>query len=261
METVESPLKGKRVLITRAKLQAKEFVDRIEKAGGVPITAPLLEIKANNTNCQEIQGALKNIKHYDCIVFTSANGVTFFKEYLDLWRIPYSSLDHLIAASVGRKTSNQMQTIGLTVSIIPEEYVAEKLTESISEHLPAKSRILVIRGNLARPALVTGLKNCGYDVTDLVVYETIHNLEEAKKLRNYILQKQLDFITFTSSSTVDSFMKILNSEELRESLQNVTFISIGPITNKTLLEYGFRGFMPASYTIEDMVKLMTELIK
>jgi uroporphyrinogen-III synthase len=56
-------------------------------------------------------------------------------------------------------------------------------------------------------------------------------------------------------------MKILNSEELRESLQNVTFICIGPITNKTLLEYGFKGFMPASYTIEDMVKLMTELIK
>jgi uroporphyrinogen-III synthase len=260
MEASDYPLKGKRVLITRAKSQVEEFVTKIENAGAIPITAPLLEIKANEANSQEIQNALKNIKDFDCIVFTSTNGVTFFKEYLDKWEIPYSTLNHLIAASVGRKTSKQMESLGLTVSIIPEEYVAEKLTESISKHLPTKSRILVIRGNLSRPALVTGLKENGYDVTDLVIYETIHKIDEAEKLRNYVLHQKLDFITFTSSSTVDSFMKVLNQEELRASLKNVTFICIGPITNKTLMEYGFKGLMPASYTIDDMVELMTEIV-
>jgi uroporphyrinogen-III synthase len=152
-----------------------------------------------------------------------------------------------------------MEKLGLAVSIIPEEYVAEKLTESITKNLPAQSRVLVIRGNLARPVLVTGLKRNGYNVTDLVVYETIHNMNEAEKLRKYVQNDKLDYITFTSSSTVDCFMKVLKQDELHENLKKVTFVCIGPITNDTLKEYGYEGIMPASYTIEDMVKLMIEL--
>lgn len=143
------PLQGKRVLITRAKAQVQEFIYKIEEAGGVAITAPLLEIRANDANEQNIKTTLLNLIDYDCIVFTSANGVLYFKGYLDKWNIPYSKLDHLIAASVGRKTSKQMENIGLSVSIIPEEFVAEKLAESITENLPESSRVLVIRGNLA----------------------------------------------------------------------------------------------------------------
>lgn len=257
---VEShPLQGKRILITRAKAQVKEFIDRIELEGGVAITAPLIEIRSNDENEQAIKSTILNVSEYDCIVFTSANGVTFFKGYLDKWNISYSKLDHLIAASVGRKTSKQMEKLGLSVSIIPEEFVAEKLTESITENLPAYSRVLVIRGNRARPALVTGLIHNGFNVTDLVVYETIHNMDEAEKLRQYVQNDELDYITFTSSSTVDSFMNVLKRDELADCLKKVTFICIGPITNKTLMEYGYKGNMPASYTIEDMVNLMIQL--
>lgn len=253
------PLQGKRVLITRAQAQVQEFIDKIESAGGVAITAPLLEIRANDVNEQAIKSTIQNLRSFDCIVFTSANGVTFFQSYLDKWEISYTKLDHLIAASVGRKTSKQMEKLGLAVSIIPEEYVAEKLTESITKNLQAQSRVLVIRGNLARPVLVTGLKRNGYNVTDLVVYETIHNMNEAEKLREYVQNDKLDYITFTSSSTVDSFMNVLKQDELLENLKKVTFVCIGPITNDTLKEYGYEGIMPASYTIEDMVKLMIEL--
>jgi uroporphyrinogen-III synthase len=255
------PLQGKRVLITRAKAQVQEFIYKIEEAGGVAITAPLLEIRANDANEQNIKTTLLNLIDYDCIVFTSANGVSYFKTYLDRWNIPYSNLDHLIAASVGRKTSKQMEKIGLSVSIIPEEFVAEKLAESITENLPESSRVLVIRGNLARPVLVNELKDNGFIVTDLIVYETIHNMNEAEKIRKYVQNHELDYITFTSSSTVDSFMNVLKQDELLEGLKKVTFVCIGPITNKTLIEYGFKGIMPPSYTIEEMVNIMIQLEK
>lgn len=253
----ERPLQGKRVLITRAKEQVKEFVDRIESEGGVAITAPLLEIRANDTNEQMIRSTIHHLKDYHCIVFTSANGVTFFKNYLDKWQISYKNLNHLIAASVGRKTSKQMKKLGLSVSIIPEEFVAEKLTDNIIRSLKPNSRILVIRGNLARPNLVTGLRQNGFNVTDLVVYETIHKIDEAEKLKKYVQQSEIDYITFTSSSTVDSFMKVLREKELVKNLQKITFVCIGPITNETLKEYGFEGIMPNAYTIEEMVKVMT----
>lgn len=258
MKSVD-PLQGKRVLITRAKSQVEGFIRKIEESGGVAISAPLLQIEANDSNEAEISTILNKLEDYHCIVFTSANGVTHFKHYLDKYHISYDSLQHFIAASVGRKTSEKMKDIGLEVSIVPEEFVAEKLAESISTNLHTNSKILVIRGNLARPTLVTELQNKGYEVTDLVVYKTVHNVSEAKKLQSHIVNDEIDYITFTSSSTVDSFMKVLNQVELHQHLKKLTFICIGPITNDTLKGYGFIGFMPQSYTIDDMVQLMIEL--
>ncbi|WP_226667165.1 uroporphyrinogen-III synthase [Metabacillus litoralis] len=258
MKSVD-PLQGKRVLITRAKSQVEGFIKKIEESGGVAISAPLLQIEANDENEVDISQTLDNIKDYDCIVFTSANGVTFFKGYLDKFDMSYDQLSHLTAASVGRKTSEQMKKIGLSVSIVPEEFVAEKLAESLSTNLPNSSNILVIRGNLARPTLVSELTRKGFKVTDLVVYKTLHNETEAHKLQHFLSNDELDYITFTSSSTVDSFMKVLNQEELLTHLKKLTFICIGPITNETLKGYGFKGYMPDSYTTDDMVKLMIQL--
>lgn len=253
------PLQGKKVLITRAKAQVEEFIQKIEEVGGVAISTPLLEIKSNEANEETIKQTLFRLKEFDCIVFTSANGVTFLKKYLDQWNVPYSDLQHMVAASVGRKTSKQMEKLHLTVSVIPEEFVAEKLAEKMKEELDRHSNILVIRGNLSRPTLIEELTAYGFEVKDLVVYETIHNHTEASKLTSYIERNEIDFITFTSSSTVDSFMKVLYQKELLENLKKVTFICIGPITNNTLMEYGFTGVMPDSYTVEDMVKIMIEL--
>ncbi len=255
------PLQGKRVLITRAKAQVEEFIEKIEEVGGVALSTPLLEIKPKKSNEAEIKQVLLSLKDFDCIVFTSANGVTFFRKYLDDWNVPYTQLQHMVAASVGRKTSKQMEKLNLSVSVIPEEFVAEKLAESIKEQLSQDSKVLVIRGNLSRPILVQELIERGFSVKDLIVYETVHNEAEATKLKSYIENNEVDFITFTSSSTVDSFMKILHQRELFDNLNKVTFICIGPITNKTLMEYGFTGVMPDSYTIEDMVKVMIEQAK
>ncbi len=253
------PLQGKKVLITRAKAQVEEFIHKIEELGGVALSTPLIEIKSNDSNEETIKQTLFRLKEFDCIVFTSANGVAFFKMYLDQWNIPYSDLEHLIAASVGRKTSKQMEKLHLSVSVIPEEFVAEKLAEKMKENLKRDAKILVIRGNLSRPVLIEELTAHGFDVKDLIVYKTIHNQSEAGRLRSYIEHNEVDFITFTSSSTVDSFMKVLYQRELLEHLEKVTFICIGPITNNTLMEYGFTGIMPDSYTIDDMVKMMIEV--
>lgn len=257
----ELPLKGKRILITRAKEQAKVFASKIEKAGGVAITTPLLQFKASEPGQECIKEKLQKLSTYDCIVFTSGNGVTFFKYFLDHWSIPVSALENVKIASVGRKTSKQLKEIGLLVSIIPEEFVAERLVKAISSNIKVGSKVLVVHGNLSRPILVETLKYKGFDVTDLVVYETLHNLQEQEKLTELILNNQLDFITFTSSSTVDSFMKVLDTSELTHRLTKTTFICIGPITYNTLKEYGYEALVPKTYTTDDMLKSMVESLK
>lgn len=72
-------LKGKGVLITRAKEQASSLSRLIEEAGGVPIEVPLLSFIKTMDVYEEV-GA--SIQSYEWIVFTSANAVRFFFQHM-----------------------------------------------------------------------------------------------------------------------------------------------------------------------------------
>ena len=45
-------------------------------------------------------------------------------------------------------------------------------------------------------------------------------------------------VTFTSSSTVTNFLKLVQEKGLSDRLQEVAVASIGPITSKTIREHG-----------------------
>ncbi|MGG3888684.1 uroporphyrinogen-III synthase [Metabacillus fastidiosus] len=249
------PLLGKHVLITRAKEQSLKFAKRIEEAGGVPVITPLLKIEANHND----ESVMKKLQTFDSIVFTSVNGVIFFKQYLDLHNIPFHSLNSFVIAAVGIKTRKEIESLGVSVQIMPTEFIAEELADEIANKLEKKSSILIVRGNLARPVLIEHLKAEEFTVTDLVVYNTIHNDEEEMMLKKLLEENKLDFITFTSPSTVHSFMKIIDKEKYKKCLEKLTIVSIGPITNNALKEYGLSGFMPLEYTTDKMVELMESI--
>jgi len=87
----------------------------------------------------------------------------------------------------------------------------------------------------------------------LPIYET-KICEESKEKLKEILKEGVDLITFTSSSTVKNFFKLIENAE-KEQLKNIIFVSIGPITSSTLKEFGFEPHIEAEeYTIEGLVR-------
>ena len=87
----------------------------------------------------------------------------------------------------------------------------------------------------------------------LPIYET-KICEESKEKLKEILKEGVDLITFTSSSTVKNFFKLVEDAE-KEQLKNIIFVSIGPITSSTLKEFGFEPHIEAEeYTIEGLVR-------
>ena len=65
-------------------------------------------------------------------------------------------------------------------------------------------------------------------------------------------KNEIDWITFTSSSTVKNFFDVMKSET--HSLENVSLASIGPVTSTTLRQFGFTPTVEAEpYTIESIV--------
>ena len=71
-------------------------------------------------------------------------------------------------------------------------------------------------------------------------------------------ENNVDYITFTSSSTVSNFIDIIGVDNI-DKLKNTKVISIGPITSNTAKELGLKVYKePTNYTINDLINCIIE---
>ena len=92
-------------------------------------------------------------------------------------------------------------------------------------------------------------------MTIATVYRTVKTRRIAKDIKERLLNLEIDVVTFTSSSTVDGFMRHFTTRERRKIFDHTKAAAIGPITADTLKSYGVRPTIRASrYTIESLAK-------
>ena len=77
----KKPLHGKKILITRARDQSSEFSTRLRNLGAEVIEFPTIEILPPRS-WKGLDRAIDQLKSFDWIIFTSANGVNFFLQRL-----------------------------------------------------------------------------------------------------------------------------------------------------------------------------------
>ncbi|KZB92802.1 uroporphyrinogen III synthase [Bacillus sp. VT 712] len=255
----QAPLFLKRVLITRQAEQAKSFTAAIQAVGGIPLTVPVLSFvpAANRTYIQRV---LEQLHTYQWIIFTSQNGVEFFFQWLNLLNINSGLAKSCKIAVVGKKTGEALKKRGIKPDVTPEEYIAESLLEALMKEAKPHEKVLVVRGNLARPILLQGLDEKGYSVTDLVMYETVQNKASRNELQHAV--EKADIITFTSSSTVNFFVDMMDSKQDWLSVINEkVVVCIGPITAQTAAKYEIEHIVPEEYTINGMIEKMVDYFK
>jgi len=120
------------------------------------------------------------------------------------------------------------------------------------------SSALILRAKKARDILPEGLKEAGFEVKIIDLYDTVIPEEGAAALKQ-ALKAKIDFVTFTSSSTVENFIKLIG-RDYKHKLSGVKFASIGPITSGTLRKFGLKADVEAKvYTIEGLVKAIANL--
>ncbi|HEY3846538.1 MAG TPA: uroporphyrinogen-III C-methyltransferase, partial [Acetobacteraceae bacterium] len=76
------PLRGKRIVVTRAKGQSDRLSEKLRELGAQAIELPTIEI-APAADYGPLDRAIANLASYDWLIFTSANGVRAFVERLD----------------------------------------------------------------------------------------------------------------------------------------------------------------------------------
>jgi uroporphyrinogen III methyltransferase/synthase len=120
-------------------------------------------------------------------------------------------------------------------------------------------QILLARAKKARDVLPEGLKKIGTTVDVVEVYRTVKPKGKVMRLKRLLEKKEVDVITFTSSSTVSHFIDLLGKEVLKNLLKGVAIACIGPITARTVREAGLKvHIQPKEYTIPGLTQAIAE---
>ena len=249
------PLAGRRVLVTRASGQAFGLAQPLRELGAEVVEVPTIEIRSTGS-FGALDNALIKIDHYDTLILTSVNGVeALFARYNRLG-LPIEDMKHLLVVAIGPATAREIQSEGLSVSIVPEKYVAESVIEALRGKIFKGSRVLLVRAKVARDILPDELRKAGATVDVIEAYETVVPEGAAERLNEIFANPATrpHVVTFTSSSTATNLLSLLAPEQ-REHLREICLASIGPVTSATLSKAGFAPTVEASeYTMGGLVE-------
>ncbi len=267
MPLAKRPLDGIRVLVGRARHQAGALSGELRKLGADVVEIPFIEIRKPRS-FKPLNTALKNLSGYDWLILTSVNGVEAMLERMTSLRLTADTLGHLRVAAIGPATKKAIEQRGVKVNVVPKEYVAESVVRSLKSKVKGK-RVLLVRAKVARDVIPRELRKAGAQVDVVEAYETVVPRASRVRLRALVKspERRPHVVTFTSSSTVRNFVRLLGSRSAaaklaadrgRERPRRTTRIlmaSIGPVTSATLREFGLKVDIAAKeFTIPGLVQ-------
>jgi uroporphyrinogen III methyltransferase / synthase len=217
------------------------------------VELPTIEI-APASDYAPLDRAIAALASYDWLIFTSANGVRCFLERLDRSAADLRDLRARIC-TIGPATRAAVEALHLKVDLMGREYVAEGLLAAFAAHDLAGKRILLPRAALARDLVPAELARRGACVDVVEAYRTVVPDRAAERARA-VLGRKPDWITFTSSSTVENFVAMAGAA----ALEAVKVASIGPITSATARRLGITVTTEArEFTIPGLVQAILEM--
>ena len=244
------PLFGARIVVTRARDQAEALGAKLRALGADVIEVPTIEIVPPK-DYGPLDRAIAELGNYHWLIFTSANGVRYFVERLDASQQDLRALRARLCA-IGKATKSAIEALHLKVDLIGEEFVAESLVEAFRSMDLEGKRILLPRAALARDILPRELRARGACVDVVEAYRTVVPEGAAKRAAEMFAGgRKVDWVTFTSSSTVQNFVQVAGVDVLR----GVKVASIGPVTTATAKKLGIEVAAEAGvYTTDGLVE-------
>jgi len=111
----------------------------------------------------------------------------------------------------------------------------------------------------ARDILPNTLRQWGAVVDEIAAYRTVAAKGDGADLRAELLDRKIDMVTFTSSSTVNHFVTLFPADVVGELLAKTAVACIGPITQKTAEDRGIRVDVVArDYTIAGLTQAIVK---
>ena len=215
------PLAGRTVVVTRSAGQASALTERLHALGATTVEVTTIAIDAPADGGEALDAAIARHAHVDRIAVSSPNGARALLaacERVGAW--PTAPV-----ACVGPSTASVLDGSPLRVDTVPDRNLAEGLVEAVGAPAAGADRLLLVQAEVARTVLTDGFAAAGWQVDRVVAYRTVDGVVSADDIA---AAAAADAITFTSSSTVERFVRLAGRAALPPAV-----ISIGPITSET----------------------------
>lgn len=236
------PLFGRRVVVTRARDQASELVERLRMLGATTVELPVIEIAPPADGGARLRQAAASLGEYAWVVFASANAVRSLCASLRDARAFGSAR----VAAVGPGTADALATFGVVADLVPDQAVAEALVVAMGPAPTPPGRVLIPRAAVGRDVLPDGLRRTGWEVEVVEAYRTVPVLLDPEQVAE---TATADALTFTSSSTVTNFVAAAGTAALARVVA-----CIGPVTADTARAAGLRVDVVADpHTIDGLL--------
>ena len=130
--------------------------------------------------------------------------------------------------------------------------------KALEEELNAGDSVLLIQPKVARDVIPRCLRHRDMNVDILRLYETTQDTSQQEALVTALTEGNVDYITFTSSSTVTNTIQLLGDNAL-ELLGKTKVACIGPITAATAMSAGLKlAIISDVYTTDGLVNAIVK---
>jgi uroporphyrinogen III methyltransferase / synthase len=248
----QRPLFGRRIVVTRSRAQASDLVAELDELGAETIEAPAIRIEPP-TDPAPLAAAVRNLADFDWVVLTSTNGVDALFGAMAAQGLDARALAGRRVAAIGPATAARLMSFGIRPDLQPEVFTGAAVAEAMARTGDLSGRhVLLPRADIAPRELVEALGSQGAHVTEVVAYRTVSDFANRDAVTERLDRGEIDWITFTSSSTVKNFLETIRPDRVTASRAKLA--SIGPTTSATLRAAGLEPTVEAAaYTIPGLV--------
>ena len=248
------PLFGKKITVTRPKISGNTLSVKLRNLGAKVYDYPCIEIQEIINN-ETLKSEMGHISEYSWLVFTSKNGVQIFFDYLLKEKMDCRVLSNIKIAAIGSQTAQSLYDRGIIADFVPDVFDGEHLANGLAEIIDKKDRVLLVRALMGTEEIPNILRERGIFFIDVPIYKTLFKNENSQHIESLIEHNEVDFITFTSASTVEGFINSMPKVDLSK----VTGICIGDKTALRAKHYGIKHVISEEATIDSMLAKILEV--
>jgi len=117
-------------------------------------------------------------------------------------------------------------------------------------------KILLARAKIGSEEILEIFADNGIDFENIALYDTIYATGQNDNVMEMIANNQIDYVTFTSSSTVEGFIKAFPHIEIK----NINGLCIGEQTAETAKKYEIKTIVSEKATINSMIDKLKEVL-
>jgi uroporphyrinogen-III synthase len=234
--------------------RAKEIEKLIRTYGGEAIVVPAMREVGLESNEESLEFAAKLMRReFDLVVFLTGVGV---RAMLNIVEAKYDREEFLEAlrrvkiASRGAKPATALREHKVPVHVISEEpstwrELLPAIAETFGESL-ANMRVAVQEYGASNPEFLAELSNRTLDLTKVPVYQWAlpEDIQPLRDCVTALLNGTIDVVLFMTAVQIIHLFQVAEQmdcvDQLRESLQSIVVLSIGPTTSEELTHYGIR---------------------